>query len=605
MHYERKYFEDRKLEFDKIVKELEKTSGRYSLLRLFIFVLIVIMIILAFAVGYKTVFFSVAGVLFVAFVYLCVKHRKTSSELKIKKEVARINTEYIARTNGKFDYLKDKGTEFIVPDHDYCIDLDIFGDQSLFALYNISDSAFGRQAFKDELLKAHISDRTNEELLKRQKAIHELSDKADFLMRYQAAARLGKLQKMPVALITLALNKAITFSKSSRIVSKLLLLLWLIPIALLFVSSRLFVPAALGVILINLIAAFVMTARYREYFNAVDGITRQTEALHTLYAMLEKEEFKEEYTKELIRDCKTGKTVSSGLNVLSKACSICRFRSQPLLAIILNGLCIYDAYCADKLVAWAEKYGPSLEGNLLNLGKLEAMMSASVVEIISDKSVTPTFRSADPDSAENAYFKGEDIVHPLLDPYKAVSNSIVIDHKIALITGSNMSGKTTLIRTIGVNSILAYMGANVLASSLELGRMRVVSSMRIVDSMKEEMSTFKAELVRISAIVRAGREGKPMLFLIDEIFRGTNSADRTSGAMTVLKILSSDLIIGLMTTHDYALCDEAQTELKNVCYYHFSETYDDEGINFDYKLKDGVSNISNAKYLMKLVGIII
>ena len=96
-----------------------------------------------------------------------------------------------------------------------------------------------------------------------------------------------------------------------------------------------------------------------------------------------------------------------------------------------------------------------------------------------------------------------------------------------------------------------------------------------------------------------------MLFLIDEIFRGTNSADRTSGAMTVLKILSSDLIIGLMTTHDYALCDEAQTELKNVCYYHFSETYDDEGINFDYKLKDGVSNISNAKYLMKLVGIII
>ena len=605
MHYERKFFEDRKLEFDKTLKVLEKTSGRYSLVRLFVFIIVIASLILAMAVGYKPVFFSTAGVLFVVFVLLCIKHKKISSELKIKKEVARINTEYIARTNGKFDYLKDKGTEFIVPDHDYCIDLDIFGDQSLFALYNISDNAFGRQAFKDELLNAHVSGRSNEELLLRQKAIHELSGKAEFLMLYQASARLGKLRKMPIALITLASNKAISFSKTSRIVSKLLLLLWLIPLALVFVSTKLFVPAALGVVLVNLVASFVMTSRYREYFNAVDGITRQTEALHTLYSMLEKEEFKEQYTKDLIKDCKTGKKVSSGLSVLAKACSACRFRSQPLLAIILNGLCIYDAYCADKLVSWAEKYGPALEGNLVNLGKLEAMMSASVVEMISDNSVTPKFIDADLDSAKNAYFKGEDIVHPLLDPYKAVSNSIVIDNKIALITGSNMSGKTTLIRTIGVNSILAYMGANVLASSLELGRMRVVSSMRIVDSMKEEMSTFKAELVRISAIVKAGREGKPMLFLIDEIFRGTNSADRTSGAMTVLKILSDDRIIGLMTTHDYALCDEAQTELKNVCYYHFSETYDDEGIYFDYKLKDGVSNISNAKYLMKLVGIII
>ena len=605
MRYDNDYLVNRQKELDKTVKTLEKASGNYSLVRLAVFIAVAIMIGLGFFLGKQMIFIPIAVLLFVAFIVLCVKHRKVSSEFKLKSAVADINKEYISRVNGDFSALKDKGSEFTVPDHDYCIDLDVFGESSLFALYNVSESAIGRQAFKDELLNAHIDPRSNDELLKRQKAIHEFSDKLEFVENYQASERLGKLDKMPVALMALASNKTFAFSKTKRLISKLLLLLWLIPFGLIFISTRLFVPAALAVIFINLIVSFVITSGYKECFAAVDGISRQTNALFTLYSMLEKENLSEEYTKDLLADVKTKGKVSEGFKSLSNACSFCALRSQPLIALVLNALCLYDSFCADRFVSWAEKYGSSLEGNLNNLGKIEAMMSSSVVEMISKYSTRPVFVDAPLDSADNAVFKGEDIVHPLLDPKKAVSNSITIDGKIALITGSNMSGKTTLIRTIGVNSILAYMGANVLASSLELGRMRVVSSMRIVDSMKEEMSTFKAELVRISAIVKAGREGRPLLFLIDEIFRGTNSADRTAGAMTVLKILSSEKIIGLMTTHDYALCDEAEKELKNICYYHFSETYDDEGIYFDYKLKVGISNISNAKYLMKLVGIIL
>lgn len=605
MRYDNEYFVKRQLELDKKVKELEKTNGNYSLVRLAVFIAVAVMIGLGFYLKKEIIFIPIAVVLFAAFVFLCIKHRKISTDLKHKSAVSEINKEYIARVNGAFSNLKDKGNDFVVPDHDYCIDLDIFGESSLFALYNISESAIGRQAFKDELLNAHIDQRPTEELISRQKAIHEFSDKIEFVENYQAAERLGKLDKMPIALMALASNKTFAFSKNKRLISKLLLLLWIIPFGLLFVSTKLFVPAALAIIFINLVASFVMTSGYKECFTAVDGISRQTETLYTLYSMLEKENLTENYTKELLSDVKTKGKVSEGFKALSNACGFCALRSQPLIALVLNALCLYDAYCADRFVSWAEKYGTSLEGNLNNLGKIEAMMSASVVEIISEKSTRPVFVDAPLDSSKNALFKGQDIVHPLLDPKKAVSNSITIDGKIALITGSNMSGKTTLIRTIGVNSILAYMGANVLATSLELGRMRVVSSMRIVDSMKEEMSTFKAELVRISAIVKAGREGRPLLFLIDEIFRGTNSADRTAGAMTVLKILSDEKIIGLMTTHDYALCDEAEKELKNICYYHFSETYDDEGIYFDYKLKDGISNVSNAKYLMKLVGIIL
>ena len=133
--------------------------------------------------------------------------------------------------------------------------------------------------------------------------------------------------------------------------------------------------------------------------------------------------------------------------------------------------------------------------------------------------------------------------------------------------------------------------------------MRVMSSMRIVDSIEENMSTFKAELIRISGIVNAAGEEKALLFLIDEIFRGTNSDDRTEGALTVLKKLSKPYICGLMTTHDYAMIDKTETGFDNIRYYHFSESYTDTGITFDYKLSSGISRQSNAKYLMKLVGI--
>ncbi len=166
-----------------------------------------------------------------------------------------------------------------------------------------------------------------------------------------------------------------------------------------------------------------------------------------------------------------------------------------------------------------------------------------------------------------------------------------------------MSGKTTLIRTVGVCSVLAMTGGMVPASGLKLGRMRVMCSMRIVDSLEENMSTFKAELLRISGIVRAAGEERALLFLIDEIFRGTNSDDRTEGALTVLRKLSRPYICGFMTTHDYAMIDKTKDNFDNIRYYHFSESYSDTGISFDYVLRQGISRRSNAKYLMKLVGI--
>ncbi len=604
MKYSLEDFKKRNEQLGVEIKALENKNFKFSLFRLVVFLLLVAFVVLTIAVKSMMVIFLVLACLsLVGFILLCVVHYKSNSELKFKRILRNINEEYIARVEGDFTKLKDTGEEFIIPNHDYCIDLDVFGEESLFSLLNVSESAFGRKRFSEELLNGHINSRTNSEISTIQDAVHEFSNDVDFLQEYQTIARNGRLKSMPMALLGLK-DKKDFYSSKMRIVTRVLVCLWIIPVAALLLAPKLFSTALLGVLILNLIASFVMAPKYGEFFKAVEGISRQCRALYSLFEKLESKEFKSDLIKSLIYGKDSKRKYSTGLKELSKVCNKCAYRAQPLLALVLNSVCLYDSICADKLNAWVKKYGQTLPTIIENLSTIETMMSASVVEVVFEQSSRPEFVEVSNEN-DNAYFLGEDILHPLLNRKTAVSNSIEIDHKIAIITGSNMSGKTTLIRTVGVMCILSYLGSYVPAKKVSLGRMRIVSSMRIVDSIKEEMSTFRAELVRISNIVNAGRENKPMLFLIDEIFRGTNSADRTDGAMEVLRSLSRPMVIGFMTTHDYALCDQAKEELDNICYYHFSEKYDDDGISFDYKLKTGMTKISNAKKLMKLVGIII
>ena len=225
-------------------------------------------------------------------------------------------------------------------------------------------------------------------------------------------------------------------------------------------------------------------------------------------------------------------------------------------------------------------------------------MSLSTMRIIYPEAGVPEIVDSD-----EPFFRGVGIGHPLIPEKTLVRNDFVLDKGCAMITGSNMSGKTTLLRTVGINSVLAFAGAVCPCTSLQLSLMNIGASMRIEDNLGEGVSTFYAELVKIERIVKMAESGRPLLFLIDEIFRGTNSKDRTDGAWTVLKKLHKPSIIGLMSTHDYELCKMNGNGEVDLVYYHFSEFYDDDGLHFDYKLKNGMSTETNAKYLMKLVGI--
>lgn len=614
-----KYFEDNKQSINDLKKIYGRRSLLLSVLRFVTFLIAVIALIVAIVKSLVALYITFA-VSFIAFIVLCVIHSKISARLSYYEALDKVNSKYIARINGDFsslfeivcdglkrrDEIEDAtrratGDEFYQVGHDYCMDLDLFGKKSLFSLLNVSETALGRRAFANELLGYGDKIRSAKDIKVRQKAVKELTSNPGFLEKFQATAMLGNMKKDPKALIEFASERR-PVKKNLLVSAVLMCCLWIIPLAALIFFPVYIRACILGVLAVNLIAWAFGVKSNEYYFKAADGMPTQVATIHKLYSLLESSDFKDEYLCSLIAG-KDGKAVTSSLSSLAMILFFSGLRSQPIFAFLINSVLPLDMFICFFMGKWADSHGDSLSHAVSNLAEFEALMCASQISFISRVSAFPEIESSD-SSDDNAYFEGKEIVHPLLAPDAAVSNSVKIKSDIALITGSNMSGKTTLIRTVGVCSILAYMGSEIPGSSCRLGRMRIMSSMRITDSLGEDMSTFKAELVRISGIIKCAKESSTaLLFLIDEIFRGTNSDDRTEGALIVLNNLSAARICGMMTTHDYAMIDRTVDSYQNICYYHFSERYTDTGIVFDYKLSNGISRESNARYLMKLVGI--
>jgi len=585
------YFDSNATELEVLREGLEAKGRTLSMLRLLFFVGFVVAGIVGLAKGLNALF-AVAGVCLIVFIGLCIKHNSVKKETRTVNARIDANARYIARMKGDFTTLTDIGADFVNNHHDYTSDLDIFGAHSIFALYNTSHFILGRREFANLLSGRNLP--SKEEILKRQGYVKIFGDCPEFLVNYEAEGALNSLEKAPSAIMDLASATA-GFKKGLRVLYTLFPLLWIFPLVALVLGSNLYKILALLVILVNIGAWFIFSGRLEVPFKAISKITKQANSIEKRLSFLLKAD---EDIKEAAGDFLSEDALAS-IKELRTACVYCSARQQPLSALILNAVVPYDLFCSDKLLTWAQNHGEAFLKDIDGIAKIEALMSCSVPGLVSKTSCFPEIESDRP-----AYFEGEDMTHPLLSPETAVSNSVKLDSQTALITGSNMSGKTTLIRTVGIICVLGYTGAMVPASKAKMSVMRIAASMRITDSIGENMSTFKAELVKIGRIVEVCGEGKPMLFLIDEIFRGTNSADRTDGAEAVLKKLAVPYASGFMTTHDYALCDRAQAGImKNVTFYHFSERYEDDSIIFDYKLQKGVSHESNAKFLMRLVGI--
>jgi len=334
-----------------------------------------------------------------------------------------------------------------------------------------------------------------------------------------------------------------------------------------------------------------------KYFEDVSHLSYNLDEYSEVVNALQNQNFKSEKLVE-IQKCLVNAENSAALAIkeLGQIASRVNLRRNMIAWVVLNITLLWDLTTAIRFEAWKQKYAQHAQSWFISLGEFESLLSFSHLPNVINKACVPMV-------AGNKAICAKELGHPLITNENRVSNNVACKNNIFIISGSNMSGKTTLLRSVGINLILACAGSFVCAKEMNFSQLKIMTSMRIADDLSEGISTFYAELKRIKGIIELARQAPQMMFLIDEIFRGTNSVDRLIGAKTVLEKLDELSVIGMITTHDLELCNMSN-DYPRIENYSFSERYTESEIHFDYKMKKGVSTTTNAKYLMKMMDII-
>lgn len=537
-----------------------------------------------------------AAILLLVQIVAWVFHARFGETVTHSSGIIEVNRKNLDRVEGKWAAFSDTGAEFSDPEHPYCGDLDIVGNKSLFQYLNVTHTWHGRQAFARDLLDAHYSDA---EIEKRQAAVEELARDDSFADELEHRfARIGSDPAAPE--LVLQLQDSQPFTKS-RLLRTLLLytpLVLFVFVGLVVVCrweqfyllSVYLYAAQTCVWLVGLLAT-------NKYIQSIGKLPFKLERYSEVFTLVAEAKFSSEGLKNIQSTLTTSDvSATEAMRELASITEKAGVRKNPIIYFLLNVLLLWDFNCAFGLEDWKSKYSPHCEGWFLALGELESLACLATFRRVSNHSCYPQISSS-------RRLEAEELGHPLIPNELRVTNPLRLRDDIVIISGSNMSGKTTYLRTVGINVVLARAGGPVCAKDMSFSDLQLATSMRIADDLNEGISTFYAELKRIKGILDAAKTNSNTLFLIDEIFRGTNSVDRLSGAQTVIKKLHELKVVGMITTHDLELCDMAGSAsyIRN---YSFAEYYKDGQICFDYKMHPGKSKTTNAKYLMELLGII-
>lgn len=539
-----------------------------------------------------------------AFIFLVVQHEKLKEQKKYTEMLFEINNNSLKRLNGQWKDFEDKGEEFRNENHRYSEDLDIFGRGSLFQLLNTSNTYIGR----NKLVRLFIEPQMNaNEINRNQNAIKALAEKIDWRQKLQAEGMLARKEVSkenglhnPKELFVWANEKNEYFRKpiiilAARIMPVVTISLLLLAIALPEVPYYPFFLMLCGQILLLMLRS-KDTAKV---FNLTDKYKDIIKSYEKMLKLIENEKFGSSYLEELkgnLMDNKNKKACQQ-IGGLVRVVDMIAMRYSELY-LIFNIITLWDYQCQISLEAWKKNTGINLEKWLTIVGEFEALSSLSLLNIDHpDWAIPKVFDDI-------CDYEAVDIGHPLLSDERVVNSfNVHMPRGVLLITGSNMSGKSTLLRTAGINLILSYTGAPVCAKELRCSIMDIYTSMRVSDNLEKNTSSFYAELLRIKMIIEAAKEGKRIFFLLDEIFKGTNSRDRHTGARILIKNLIKEGASGFVSTHDLELGDLEEEDKGGVENFHFKEYYKDGQIYFDYKLRKGISTTRNAIYLMKMAGI--
>jgi DNA mismatch repair ATPase MutS len=353
--------------------------------------------------------------------------------------------------------------------------------------------------------------------------------------------------------------------------------------------------------LLNLAWAHRLYTRLDRAADAAEGATADLELLSGLLAMLEREQFSATKLLEIQAALKRdGLTPSEAIRKLARIVEYLKQRHNPMLRL-LDVFTFFSPQLVFAAERWQQEFGPAIRGWLAAVGEFEALTALSAYAYEHPEDVFPELVG----DGQDALFDAEELGHPLLPAAKGVRNNLKLGDGLQLIilSGPNMAGKSTFIRCVGVNAVLAQCGAPVRAARLRLSPLAVAASICILDSLSGGISRFYAEIHRIKLVSDMAKGSVPVLFLLDELFSGTNSHDRLTGTEFVVRSLVQRNAIGMVSTHDLALARIPESMGERAANFCFEDRFEDGQLIFDYKMKPGIVKASNALQLMRSIGL--
>ncbi|MEI9940808.1 MAG: DNA mismatch repair protein MutS [Pseudomonadota bacterium] len=537
-----------------------------------------------------------------AFLALVVWHSRVLVEEDLARRFARVNKDALARTTGRFSELAENGARFVDPTHPYTSDLDVFGPSSLFQRVSVAHTRVGQEKLSGFF--SHTSPPTV--VRERQVAVRALSPLLDLRQRIEALA-LGivdpgskrKEPPNPEPLLLWAEEKPQLKHWLHVVWAARILPFFTIGGMVLWSSfgrSWLFftVPAVLSMFTLSL--ANAITSRV---FHAVS----ETQGAFLRYGTLLGELESLDVDAPLIRAAQarltqSGKKPSEEMRRFERVVGFFELKHNGMIYPVVNLFLLWDVHCVLALEAWQERAGRFVREWLDVVGEAEAL--SSLAGLAHDE---PNFCFAE--FSDRPCFLAEELGHVLIDRQVRVTNSVSLPEAgtALLVTGSNMSGKSTLLRSMGLANVLAFAGGPVCAKRLVLAEFALITSIRISDSLASGVSHFYAELNKLKAVVDGTAGDKPVFFLLDEILHGTNSLERQIGARWVIGELIKRGALGAVSTHDMGLAELEPALMSRVTLIHFRESVKDNEMSFDYKAHPGPVQAGNALRLMRRIGL--
>ena len=519
----------------------------------------------------------------VAFIVLVIIHDKYYKIYTYYTKYLEIIETYIARENGKWKDFKDNGNDFLKDSPYYYQDLDLFGNHSLFQYITICKTLGGREKLKEKLSNPEYS---KEKLTTEQEAIADLSNNPNFIIDFSVLLSNYDEKKIHLSKsFTISENKVntkrdfiIAIIFSSICIATLVLAL------LKKVSMNYFY----GIFLFNYLISYMYTYIFREEFSILEKLVTSYKGIHQIFNKYTNYNFKAKKLRKIQKEMQESLIIGSSLEKLDSLNSL---RNNLLASFFCNGFCCINLILLNKFTEFMNQDLSKLKKGINNIEELEAICSLANIGIIFQNKCIPILQ-------EEVGVHFHSLIHPLLGEKICIPNDFDSQNGVNIITGSNMGGKTSFLRTLGINMILMNSGTFVCAENFQSSYFKIFTSMRVNDDIANGISTFYGELLRIKDMVEYVDKGN-MLVLIDEIFKGTNYQDRIYGAKEVIKRLNTNKTIVMLTTHDFELCEE-----NNVMNYHVKESYEHDKIIFDYKIRKGQCTSTNARYLMTKLGII-